>query len=223
MEKTKISTAERLAKKNAKRAKTETILIVGLGNVGDEYRNTRHNAGFMLVDTIQQAWNFVDWKEEKRLKAIVSKGKWEEGSDVFDVILAKPTTFMNLSGESVVLLMNFYKIDPKNLWIIHDDLDLPLGKIRLRVEGSAGTHNGMKSILTHMPMNTFPRLRIGIESRGEDHPYGLPKQMDTSAFVLSHFTSKENGVLDKTLDKAQQAIELAIKNSMLVAMNEFNR
>lgn len=218
MEKTKVTTADRLAGRNARRAKSETILIVGLGNVGDEYTNTRHNAGFMFVDRLQQEWNAVPWKEKKMYKAYLSEAIFNDQK----IILVKPTTFMNLSGESVSLLVNFYKIDYKNLWVIYDDLDLPLGKIRLRIDGSAGTHNGMKSLLTSVAVNTFPRLRIGIESRGENHPYDLPKQMDTSSFVLGKFTQKERPVIENALKNAQSALELSLKEGVAAAMNQWN-
>lgn len=199
--------------------KSEVRLIVGLGNVGQEYEGTRHNAGFILVDQLLNSWGTSSWKEEKKMKAHVSQGTFDDQK----IILAKPTTYMNLSGEAVSLLANFYKISPDNLWIIYDDLDLPLGKIRLRTDGSAGTHNGMKSILQHLPTNTFPRLRIGIESRGEEAGFEVPKQMDTSNFVLSRFTTKEKPVITQTLEKAQQALESALKKGIPAAMNDFNR
>src|SRR3989338_922255 len=165
--------------------KSKIIAIIGLGNVGKEYGGTRHNAGFILVDQLQQSWKFPEWKEEKKLKALISSGTYQEQK----IILVKPTTFMNLSGEAVSLVTNFYKIAPENTWVTYDDMDLPLGKIRIRTDGSAGTHNGMKSILQHLPTINFPRIRIGIESRGVEH--GMPEQMDTSDFVLSKFTAKE--------------------------------
>ncbi len=194
------------------------ILIVGLGNIGKEYDDTRHNAGFLLVDQLQNFWGAPEWKEEKKMKAFVTQATFNNQK----IILAKPTTFMNLSGEAVSLLANFYKVAPTNLWIVHDDLDLPLGKIRLRKDGSAGTHNGMKSILQHIPTNTFPRLRIGIESRGNEAGYEVPGQMDTSNFVLGRFLSKEKPVFTKALEKAQSAIETALKKGIQAAMNEFN-
>ena len=218
MEKTKVTTADRLASRNARREKSETLLMVGLGNTGDEYTNTRHNAGFMLVDRLQQAWGAMPWKEKKMYKAYLSEAIFNNQK----IILVKPTTFMNLSGESVASLVNFYKIDYKNLWVIYDDLDLPLGKIRLRTDGSAGTHNGMKSILTSVPANNFPRLRIGIESRGEKYEYDVPKQIDTSSFVLGKFTQKERSAIDKSLTNGQEALELALKGGMAVAMNQWN-
>ncbi len=197
---------------------SSTILIVGLGNVGEEYENTRHNAGFIVVDELAKEWNAPDWKGQKKFKAFTTETIFNNQK----IILAKPTTFMNLSGEALTLLTQFYKIDPKNLWVIYDDLDLPLGKIRIRTEGSAGTHNGMKSILNHLPTNEFPRIRIGIESRGEEYPYGTPKQMGTSTFVLSGFTAKEKPVFEPAAKRAIQALELALKEGIPTAMNQHN-
>lgn len=196
--------------------KNQKIIIVGLGNVGKEYEGSRHNAGFTLVDELQKNWGSSDWKEEKSLKAFISKGEFNAKS----VILVKPTTFMNLSGEAVVLVTNYYKIEPENLWVCYDDLDLPLGKIRLRKDGSAGTHNGMKSIQELYPSKTFPRLRIGIESRGEE--FGVPEQMNTSDFVLRRFTDKEKPVIETGIQNGAKAIELALKEGMASAMNQYN-
>lgn len=196
--------------------KSEKVVIVGLGNVGKEYEGSRHNAGFALVDELQKNWGTSEWKEEKSLKAFISKGEFNLKS----VILIKPTTFMNLSGEAVVLVTNYYKIKPENLWVCYDDLDLPLGKIRLRKDGSAGTHNGMKSIQELYPSKTFPRLRIGIESRGEE--FGVPEQMNTSDFVLRRFTTKEVPTFAETINNAGKAIELSITENVQAAMNKWN-
>lgn len=197
--------------------KSKIIAIIGLGNIGQEYENSRHNAGFLAVDSLQQAWNFPAWKEEKKFKALMSEGKYKD----FQIMLIKPTTYMNLSGEAVSAVTSFYKITPENTWILYDDLDLPLGKIRLRTDGSAGTHNGMKSVLQHLPITTFPRIRIGIESRGIQ-PFNLPEQMDTSDFVLVKFTAKEQPEIQKSLERAIQAIELTLKSNLAAAMNKYN-
>lgn len=196
--------------------KSEKVVVVGLGNVGKEYEGSRHNAGFALVDELQKNWGTSEWKEEKSLKAFISKGEFNSKS----VILVKPTTFMNLSGEAVVLVTNYYKIEPENLWICYDDLDLPLGKIRLRKDGSAGTHNGMKSIQELYPSKSFPRLRIGIESRGVE--YGVPEQMNTSDFVLRRFTDKEKPAIEAGIQNGAKAINVALKEGMGAAMNMFN-
>lgn len=197
--------------------KSKIIAIIGLGNIGKEYVNSRHNAGFMAVDQLQESWNFPDWKEDKKMKAFISQGDLN-GSKI---ILVKPTTFMNLSGEAVSAITNFYKITPENTWIIYDDLDLPLGKIRIRLDGSAGTHNGMKSVLQHLPVVTFPRIRIGIESRGLPS-FNLPPQMDTSDFVLSKFTSQEQPEIQASLMRVQKALEEAFKKNIDAAMNSYN-
>lgn len=196
--------------------KSKIIAIIGLGNIGKEYENTRHNAGFMFVDKLQQSWNLPEWKEDKKMKSLVTSGTYEDQK----IILVKPTTFMNLSGETVSAVVNFYKISPENLWVVYDDLDLPLGKIRIRTDGSAGTHNGMKSTLQHLPTTTFPRIRIGIESRGEVS--GLPEAMDTSDFVLGKFTSKERSLIESALQNGEKAIVLALKEGTSSAMNSYN-
>jgi PTH1 family peptidyl-tRNA hydrolase len=197
--------------------KSKIMTIVGLGNIGKEYENSRHNAGFMALDLMREVWNFSEWKEEKKLKALISQGNVSDTK----IILAKPTTFMNLSGETVSGVTNFYKIAPESTWIIYDDLDLPLGKIRIRLDGSAGTHNGMKSVLQHLPTVNFPRIRIGIESRGLP-PYNLPPQMDTSDFVLSKFTPPEQPEIQKSLTKALKALEESLKKTIESAMNIYN-
>jgi len=172
-------------------------IIIGLGNIGEKYKNTRHNVGFLAVDQLlQQAKQQnleLEWKEESKLKSITAKFSIGEES----YILAKPTTLMNRSGQAASAILNFYKATPKDLTVIYDDIDLPLGKTRIREKGSAGTHNGMKSIIEHLGTQEFKRIRIGIESRGEL----APKQQDLSSFVLSDFNNQELGEINKTLNQ----------------------
>ena len=132
-------------------------LVVGLGNVGDKYCFTRHNAGFMVVDK-WAIMNDVSFKEDKKLKCFV--GKFKSGFE--DIMLIKPTTFMNLSGEAVIAVMNYYKIDIEDVIIVYDDLSLELGKMRFRPSGSDGGHNGIKSVIKHLGTSNFARLKIGI-------------------------------------------------------------
>jgi len=185
-------------------------LIVGLGNIGDKYTKTRHNAGFMAVDflaekiasdattttTSNTKTNVTEWQEEPKFKAFIAETTI--GTDGEKTILAKPTTFMNLSGESIAKIMTFYKIPLENLTVIFDDIDLPLGTIRLREKGSAGTHNGMKSIIKLLGTEDFKRIRIGTESRG----ITSPKEQDTASFVLSNFTKEEEKLLKKAIEEA---------------------
>lgn len=167
-------------------------LICGLGNPGEKYTKTRHNVGFRFIDAYAKAHDFPDFEE---------KGKYwitEKGQGFKKVILLKPTTFMNLSGEAVQEVLQFYKIEPKDLLVVYDDVDLPLGTLRYRESGSAGTHNGMKSIIQCLATLDFPRLRIGIESRGET----APEQMPLDAFVLAPFTPEEGKILEESLTEA---------------------
>lgn len=137
------------------------ILIVGLGNPGKKYEQTRHNAGFLAIDALREKLEFPEWNEKKKQEALVSEGVIGEST----IILAKPLTFMNLSGQAVVSLKKTYGIENSNLWCIYDDIDLPLGTVRIRTEGSAGTHNGMRSVVASLGSNDIPRVRIGIETR----------------------------------------------------------
>lgn len=179
-------------------------IIVGLGNVGEKYLKNRHNCGFLVLDQfvkeLEEAREKISWKEETKLKAITAKILYNNEA----VLLVKPTTYMNRSGEAASAILNFFKESKENIIIIHDDIDLPLGKIRIRNEGSAGTHNGMKSVIEALGTKNFTRIRIGIESRGElTH-----KEQNLESFVLSDFTEKE--------------IPLA-KNAILEAVSELKK
>ena len=173
-------------------------IIVGLGNIGEKYEQTRHNAGFLFLDFFEKHLKAqgieLTWKMEEKFKAIIGKLKLNNE----DILLVKPITFMNLSGESIQKILNFYKETTENLIVIYDDIDLPLGKIRFRENGSAGTHNGMKSVIQQLGTENFKRLRIGIESRGEI----TPKEQDLHSFVLSHFTEPEAEALKVAFKEA---------------------
>jgi peptidyl-tRNA hydrolase, PTH1 family len=163
-------------------------IIVGLGNVGNKYVKNRHNCGFILLDTFVEQLEKsegikVDWKEDSKLKAMTTKIPYKDQI----LFLAKPTTLMNNSGQSVSKILNFFKEPLDHLVVIYDDIDLPLGKTRVRDKGSAGTHNGMRSIIQETGSNEFKRIRIGIESRGDL----TPEKQDISSFVLSDFTENE--------------------------------
>lgn len=168
-------------------------IIVGLGNVGKEYENTRHNCGFIALDTFAKELK-TNFEEDKKFKAFIATSS-HNGEKI---LLAKPTTYMNLSGQAVSKILNFYKEPLENLVVIYDDIDLPLGKIRIRSEGSAGTHNGMKSLIQELGSQNFTRIRIGTESRGEI----APKQQDLTSFVLSPFSSAEKPILKKSIEEA---------------------
>lgn len=177
-------------------------LVVGLGNPGKEYEKTRHNVGFSCVDALREKLALTDWTSSKKLDGVIAEGQMNETR----LILLKPQTFMNNSGESVAAASQFYKIKPENLWVVYDDIDLPLGKLRLRKEGSAGTHNGMKSLITHLGFSDFPRLRIGIESRGVH----AASAQDLSSFVLSKFLPEEEEIFQKTLKIGVSLLEAGV-------------
>ncbi|MDD5197652.1 MAG: aminoacyl-tRNA hydrolase [Candidatus Gracilibacteria bacterium] len=180
-------------------------LIVGLGNPGKEYANTRHNVGFLFVEYLRDKWGFEDWKDSK-FKGIISEGaiKGEK------VILLKPMTYMNLSGESVISLVNFYKIPRENILVLSDDIDMDFGKIRLREKGSSGGQNGLKSIAALLGTEEFARLKIGI---GRDDRY------DVADWVLSKFSSEEKKNLQEAVfEEACESVEKWTGN--LIPMNE---
>ncbi|MCA9936460.1 MAG: aminoacyl-tRNA hydrolase [Anaerolineales bacterium] len=186
----------------------DRFLIVGLGNPGRNYRENRHNLGFMVVDKLAEKYAIS--LNSVKSKAIVGNGR------VFDrpVILAKPQTYMNLSGDSVGPVAAFYKIPPENVLVIYDELDLPFGTIRLREQGGAGGHNGMKSIINHLGQG-FPRVRLGI-----GRP---PGRMDPAAWVLRDFGDEERPLLNEILAEAIQAIETYLAEGIQLAMSRHNK
>jgi len=180
--------------------------IFGLGNPGTEYRRTRHNVGFEVIDDLARRWR-VDlkssWKRKARLAAVKNR----------DVLLVQPQTFMNLSGASVAGIMAFYKLAPADVLIVVDEVQLPLGKLRVRPSGSAGGHNGLKSVIASIGSD-FPRLRIGV-GRGNE-------QWDLSDHVLGKFTADELPVVERAVKRAADAVETFITEGVLAAMNQFN-
>ncbi len=186
---------------------SDKYLIVGLGNPGRKYRGHRHNIGFMVIDRLA-AENGIQSKTVQ-LKSIVGNGRVANQS----VILAKPQTYMNGSGDSVGPLANYYKIPPERVFVIYDELDIPFGTLRLREKGGAGGHNGMKSIIPHLG-NDFPRLRVGI-----GRPLG---KMPPSAHVLRDFNKDEIPVVNELIDISIKAIETYLQEGIQNAMNRFN-
>ncbi|NLM22271.1 MAG: aminoacyl-tRNA hydrolase [Peptococcaceae bacterium] len=181
--------------------------VIGLGNPGLKYRYTRHNVGFRLLDSLVQeaGCSFRDGFRGKLAEGRVN------GERIF---FLKPYTFMNLSGLAVRELAGFYKIPGQDILVIHDDMDLSLGKLRLRAKGSAGGHNGLKSIISELGTQNFWRLKIGV---------GRPREgLDVVNHVLSSFTKEEEVVLAEILDKAYQAVNLWLEDKGIEAMNKFN-
>ncbi len=193
----------------ARREKEPMWLIVGLGNPGEEYTRTRHNIGFQCVNHLANRYG-LEFRS-KRAKARLAEGHIAGQR----VVLARPFTFMNLSGQAVSSLRNWYKIDPAHeLLIIYDDLDLPFGKLRLRQRGSAGTHNGMKSVIGQLGSQDFLRLRVGI-----DRP---PPNWDVKSYVLGKFTSEEQQELPTLRERVADAVEVIVREGFETAMNRFN-
>ena len=180
-------------------------LLVGLGNPGREYAGTRHNVGFMIADRLA-AKGRAEFRTEKSWKAAVAK--------TGDLLLCKPLTFMNLSGESVRALSDFYKIAPEEVLVVLDDTALPLGRLRLRSEGSAGGHNGLRSVIEHLGTAVIPRLRVGI---------GTAEPGEAVGHVLGRFNIEEQPALEQSLDRAEAAIACVRERGMQVAMNSFNQ
>ncbi|MDI3534003.1 MAG: peptidyl-tRNA hydrolase, family [Thermosediminibacterales bacterium] len=183
-------------------------LIVGLGNPGSEYAGTRHNIGFMVVDELARKHKIK--VNEVKYKALIGRGIIS-GKQVF---LAKPQTFMNLSGESVLDMVEGLKVSLKDLIVVYDDMDLDTGKIRIRPKGGAGTHNGMKSIIFQLQDDGFPRIRVGIGRPGEGQ--------DAVAHVLGNFEQEEKAIIYEAVNKACEAVEMIIGIGINEAMNRFN-
>jgi PTH1 family peptidyl-tRNA hydrolase len=191
-----------------KKSLRNTYLIVGLGNRGAEYDNTRHNVGF---DTINFLARYLEINVTKlKFKAYIGEGKIGDQK----IVLIKPQTYMNLSGESVREAIKWYKVDPSNLIVIYDDIDIDVGKLRIRPKGSSGTHNGMKSIIHQIKSDEFPRIRIGV-----GRP---PKGFPLANFVLSKFSPDEKKLIEDIVEKAGKAVEGIIESGLDVAMNKFN-
>ena len=185
-------------------------LIVGLGNPEPKYDQTRHNIGFDAVDSLAKAWN-LSWKENKRFQGLIAEGVSPYGNKIR---LLKPLTYMNRSGQAVRAVIDWYKIAPGSVLVIYDDMDLPVGRLRIRRSGSAGGHNGMKSIIAHLGKQDFPRLRIGIgKSDGKKQTIG---------HVLGKFAPEEKKVIQEMLDISVNAVEKSLKEGIDKAMNIYN-
>lgn len=183
-------------------------IIVGLGNPENEYSKTRHNMGFNVVNKLAEKHNISI--SQKKFKGLYGTGFIETKK----VAILKPQTFMNLSGESVIEIMNFFKEDLEKLLIIYDDVDIEKGEIKIRKSGSAGTHNGMRSIVSVLGSDKFPRLRVGI---------GKPEEnRDMIAHVIGNMSKEDEEILDKATSKAAEAVEELLKNGIDSAMNKFN-
>ncbi|HHU64162.1 MAG TPA: aminoacyl-tRNA hydrolase [Clostridiales bacterium] len=184
------------------------FVIIGLGNPGREYENNRHNVGFHVIDILAERNNICVNKISH--KALMGEGRI--GSQ--RVMLAKPQTFMNLSGLSVVDILRCYKLEPGHLILIYDDIDLEVGDIRIRAKGGAGTHNGMRSVIYHIGSEDFPRIRIGI---------GKPEDgTDLAQYVTSDFDEEDMTLIKQTIERAARAAECIVCEGIVNAMNKYN-
>ena len=184
-------------------------LIVGLGNIGYEYENTRHNIGFRVLDALAKASNlvFTDGRYGATCELRI-KGR--------TLVLLKPSTYMNLSGESIGELVSYYKVDEEQeLLVIYDDVSLDVGQLRIRRKGSAGGHNGIKDIIRHLGTDVFPRIKIGVGEK--------PKGYDLADYVLGHFSREEREMMEEGYQKAAEAVEMILAGELDEAMNVFNR
>lgn len=185
-------------------------IIAGLGNPGLPYEGTRHNAGFDVIDVLAREYNIsVDYRKNR---ALIGKGAIEGRK----VLLVKPQTYMNLSGESIRGLADYYKIDEESeLIVIYDDVSLDPGQIRIRKKGSAGGHNGIKSIISHLGTDVFLRVKVGVGQK--------PKQYDLADYVLGHFSAEEKKEMEEGYHHAAEAVKYMVTDRVDEAMNEFNR
>ena len=183
-------------------------IIAGLGNPGKEYENTRHNIGFDVIDRLAEEENIAVM--ESKHKALIGKG-YVAGQKV---ILAKPQTFMNLSGESIREAVDYYKIDPEDIIVIYDDISLDPGQLRIRLKGSAGGHNGIKNIIAHLGTQEFPRIKVGVGAK--------PPKMDLADYVLSRFGAEEQKIMDEAFGEAAEAAVMMMTTGAERAMNHYN-
>ncbi len=183
-------------------------IIAGLGNPTKEYDKTRHNVGFSVIDVLADRYH-IDVSERKH-KALCGRGAIEGQK----VVLMKPQTFMNLSGESIRAAVDFYKADPEEVIIIYDDISLEPGQLRIRLKGSAGGHNGIKNIIAHLGTQEFPRIKVGVGAK--------PPRMDLAAYVLSRFSQEEQKLMDDAFLAAADAAVMMITDGADRAMNHYN-
>ncbi len=183
-------------------------LIAGLGNPTREYDKTRHNVGFSVIDVLADRYN-IDVSDRKH-KALCGRGVIEGEK----VLLLKPQTFMNLSGESIREAVDYYKIDPEDIIVIYDDISLEPGQLRIRLKGSAGGHNGIKNIIAHLGTQEFPRIKVGVGAK--------PPKMDLADYVLSRFGAEEQKIMDEAFGEAAEAAVMMMTTGAERAMNHYN-
>lgn len=209
-------------------------LIVGLGNPGEKYENTRHNLGFMAVERFLKDFSPVQktsWSDEKKLKCHTAFIDWKSKTGHTErVILAKPQTYMNNSGMAVKLLVDYYKISPSDIWVAYDDLDLPVGTMKIRFGGAAAGHRGVESVIAALNTDKFWRFRMGIgfphkNTIDEDGKKNTQRRRilgNVEDYVLGRFDSRDRNKIREIIKNCSQAFELALEKGMDAAMNRFN-
>lgn len=209
-------------------------IIVGLGNPGEKYEKTRHNLGFMAVEQFLKDFESVhktQWVDEKKFKSDIVELEWKpKVGEAEKVILVKPKTYMNNSGMAVGLIADFYKVSPNDVWVIYDDLDLPLGSMKIRLGGASAGHHGIDSLLEHLKDDKFWRFRLGIGSRhksgidgdGNSHSMAHQRIKNAEDFVISGFGRGEAGKMRDVIKRASKAIQTALEEDLTSAMNRFN-
>lgn len=210
-------------------------LIVGLGNPGEKYENTRHNLGFMAVERFLKDFSPVhktEWRDEKKLKSKIAIIDWQPKNSAHSerVILVKPQTFMNNSGMAVKLVADYYKVDPYNIWIAHDDLDLPIGAFKIRFGGSAAGHKGVESVIAALGTDKFWRFRMGIgvpqgkrvDKDGKERTQTRRTIGDVEDYVLGTFGSKDRNKIRDVIKTCSKAFEVGLEKGLPAAQNRFN-
>ena len=186
------------------------FIIAGLGNPDEKYQGTRHNVGFDVVDRLAEKYQIA--VDTKKHRALIGKGVIEGQK----VLLAKPQTYMNLSGESIRSLVEYYKIDPEEeLLVIYDDISLEVGQLRIRRKGSAGGHNGIKNIIANLGSSVFPRIKVGVGEK--------PPKWDLADYVLGHFSKEDRELMEEGYDRADHAVGMILNGEIEAAMNQYNR
>jgi PTH1 family peptidyl-tRNA hydrolase len=198
-------------------------LIVGLGNPGEKYEKTRHNLGFMIVDRFLKNFEQIkdtSWENSAKFKSDIAQVEWQPKHGKMEkVILIEPKTFMNNSGMAVKIIADFYKITPENIWIINDDIDLPLGAMKIRFGGASAGPRGIESIIKQLGTDKFWRFRMGI---GEKRELNDSRVKNVDNFVLGVFSGAEKGKLKELIKRGADAIEMSLEESLEAAMNRFN-
>lgn len=214
-------------------------LIVGLGNPGEKYEGTRHNLGFIVVDQLLKDYEPVEktiWGKEPKLKSDIVHFDWEpKGGTAERVLLAKPTTYMNNSGMAVSLIRDYYKVDPLDIWIVYDELDLPVGSMKIRLGGAAAGHHGVESIIAALGTDKFWRFRLGIgvgnekhsarqsrENGGNEKLIARRKIHDVEDFVLSQFGTQDRSKIRELIKHGSKALQAALEKGMKSAQNRYN-